>query len=283
MTIIDWGLVGVFFISLMLLTFFIVRRIPQLVIIDLETIAKEREARVRERLLRERIRRQFAHFFQWKPIHALTHRMDRFAHYLETNGHAVSHAAEGGGAHTETLLEQALTALREKRYAVAEEFALAIIRHDPQHARAYALLGKAKLAAHAYSDARDALQFAVRRMEKEIATGFISERDDKSAGEQVTHPDDRELARLRCDLAGVLQETGDTAGALEQLESATLTLPNDPKVLDALLSLAVLVQKKELAEETLEQLRAVNPENEKLASLTEKVAAMVSLKRTKRK
>ncbi|MBI4262624.1 hypothetical protein HY624_03810 [Candidatus Uhrbacteria bacterium] len=279
MTFFDWGLLGVFFLSAIIFIVLLLRHISQLVVIDLTTIAKEREARVRERLLRERIARQFGRLFQWRPIHALAHRMDRFAHHLEPQRSAA--LGNGAGAMV-TLQNQAFAAFRDKQYSRAEEYTVELIRQHPEYAHAYALLGRIKHATHALADARDALRFAVRLAEREASSGFISEGIGDGETKQVRATSDRELALMRYDLAHVMEAEGDGAHAAEQLESALLLLPNDPKILDALLSVAILVKKKELAEETLAQLRAVNPENEKLGDFADQVEALGSLKKKKK-
>ncbi len=280
MTVFDWGLLGVFFLSAIVSMILILRHISQLVVIDLTTIVKEREARVRERLLRERIERQFGRFFQWRPIHALAHRMDRFAHHLEPQPMIEQSQNEEGTM--VSLQNQASAAFRDKQYSRAEECVMELIRHHPEYAHAYALLGRIKHATHMLTDARDALQFAVRLAEKAASSGYISEDADGSDTKQVPVTSDRELALMRYDLAHVMEAQGDGMAAVEQLENALLLLPNDPKILDALLSAAILVKKKELARETLDRLRAVNPENEKLSELEEQIEALGSARKKKK-
>ena len=113
MTYFEWVLLSIFFISLITIVVLLVRKVPQLIVIDLATIAKEREARVRERLLRSRIERRFARVFHWRPLHTLTHTMDLWAHRLE-NGD-VHAGVPGHVVRTRTLDDlRQLVAAREK-------------------------------------------------------------------------------------------------------------------------------------------------------------------------
>ncbi|MBI4276680.1 tetratricopeptide repeat protein [Candidatus Uhrbacteria bacterium] len=231
MTYFDWALVGIFFISLIAVVVVLFRKIPQLVVIDLETIAKEREARVRERLLRARIERRFARLFHWRPLHALAHKMDFLAHKLEEGGKETSPATDVAvrGTSAETLT--ALLAAKEK----------------------------------------------------ERARGFLSEEETSDAVARSRVASDQEIAALHVELGAALEKEGRHADALAHYEDAVLLVPNHPKYLDALATAAILVGNRDRAAETLAQLKAVNPENEKISAFEEQIRALAPVKSKKKK
>ena len=72
-------------------------------------------------------------------------------------------------------------------------------------------------------------------------------------------------------LAELLLKTGQPATALEAVRSAIALEPKNPKYLDLLLETAILVNDKDLAEQTFSELRLVNPANQKLAGFKERI------------
>ena len=72
-------------------------------------------------------------------------------------------------------------------------------------------------------------------------------------------------------LAYLLKEAGENDSALEAATQAVQLEPKNTKYLDNLLDLAIMVSSKELAEETFANLRMVNPDNAKLPAFKQRI------------
>ncbi len=72
-------------------------------------------------------------------------------------------------------------------------------------------------------------------------------------------------------LAYLLKEAGENESAMEAATQALELEPENPKYLDNLLDLAIMVSNKVLAEETFAKLRMVNPDNAKLGAFKQRL------------
>jgi Flp pilus assembly protein TadD len=74
------------------------------------------------------------------------------------------------------------------------------------------------------------------------------------------------------DLASIYLALENPHRAFELAQEAAVLEPNNPKVLDFLLEVSIIMQDKEAAEKTLKQLQEVNPDNQKLEEFKTRVA-----------
>lgn len=85
---------------------------------------------------------------------------------------------------------------------------------------------------------------------------------------------DPHQADVYADLSTALVALGEADLALDAIEKAVLIEEGNPRYLDQLIELAILRKQKTLARETLARLQEVNPENEKIGSFIERIAAL---------
>ena len=76
-----------------------------------------------------------------------------------------------------------------------------------------------------------------------------------------------QLAGIYCNLENYQQ-------AFLIAEQAGLIEPNNPRVLDFLIKISIIVQDKEAALRAYKQLKEVNPENQKLSEIKEKISQL---------
>lgn len=215
----------------------------------------ERELRVKERLLLERLTRQMrgtaarwgrgasATFRRWESgLQRVSRRLRLLAQaYVAPKAAPTSitcdaHLASAGDAVGREELEE------------AEEHLLACLKLDPKHREAY--LGLAEVYRQRKEDAlaEETLRF-LRKL----------------------YPDDVD-AVVR--LAMVLRDRGKHAAALEEMEVAITRSPRNPRYLDFATELAIMERSVRLAKRYLNQLREANPDNQKLAEFTARIAEL---------
>jgi tetratricopeptide (TPR) repeat protein len=67
----------------------------------------------------------------------------------------------------------------------------------------------------------------------------------------------------------------DVSGAFRHLQKAVELAPNNPKYLDFLLEVSIMLEEKETALETYEKFHAINPENQKLSEYKARIEALI--------
>lgn len=140
-----------------------------------------------------------------------------------------------------TLLVDGDKFIGEGRFAEAENLLIEAVRLNPKEVEAYLKLGEVYLQKKEYDHALESLEFAKKLQPKN--------------------------ERIYCDLGLIYNEQQDLPQALAHFQQCVKLSPNNPRNLDNLLTLAITMKKKLLAENTLVQLKKVNPENQKLTEL----------------
>lgn len=245
-----------------------VRKIPLLRAIDVETIAKERHARTKNDILAQRLRRKILFGIDWlqgqsKPYFGKTQEALRQfvakVEQMEREYRRRSHASRPlakleGDTRIPALLEEASVLRKAEEYEKAEQKYIETISMAPQSVEAFQSLGELYLEQKEYEHAKESLQYALKLSPKNTA--------------------------ILLDIADINAAIGDQAAALSCCQQAVAIEPNDPKTLHALLQASIVMQERNLAERTLQQLEAANPENQKLPELKEQVAALPPLQDT---
>ena len=72
-------------------------------------------------------------------------------------------------------------------------------------------------------------------------------------------------------LAEVYRELEEEEKALQTAQRALLLAPNNPKILDFLINISIIMSDKELAADYLGRLKEINPENQKITEFMERL------------
>ncbi len=181
-----------------------------------------------------------------------------------------------------SLLREATNASHEHDFDVAEKKYIEIIRLDPKHIEAYRGL------AHVYEklgqnkEAEETYKFLHYLVPNDdlvlVSLAELSEKNDKNTEaiqyyEKALLLNDSVASRF-AKLAALLENEKQYAPALEAMQQAVELESQNPKYLDNLTELAIMVGNKELAEEGYGKLRLVNPDNQKLPLLKEKIQSL---------
>lgn len=214
-----------------------------------------REAAVKERILMERLLRRFRASGDATVRHvqavATEWRGQLQKWYRRLRLLAQEHRVPAGEERTlacPDFLAQAADAMHRESFEEAEDQYLACLKIDAKHRDAYVGLAALYRKRKETALAEETLQF-LRRL----------------------CPDD---AEVMMELAEILYERGKEDAAVKQVRAALVIAPKNPRYLDFALELALVKRHVNSARKYLEQLRATNPDNQKLVEFEERVGAL---------
>jgi Tfp pilus assembly protein PilF len=154
-----------------------------------------------------------------------------------------------------SLVLQAKEAVKKEDRAAAEEKLLEVISLDRKNLTAFAQLAALYAGQKKWPEARETYEYALK---------LAKHKERTDLGESV-------LQEIYFALAGVEKEAEDLAAALENIREALELEPNSPRYLDLIIDLSIMRKDKDLAQEYLAKLAAVNPDNQKLGEWQEKI------------
>lgn len=249
----------------------IARKFPQLALIDVAALPKEKETKKKKEIMHDRVGRLTADWARGvvaavRPVFAAIRRWFRRV-YVNMLHLQRQYAEEKAGpllpadlrSKIAALLEEAEILARDGQDGLAEKKYIEIIRLDSRHVAAYRGLGQLYLDVKNYAQAKDTYVFLVRMSVRE-------------AGREPAAQ--AEIAKYFLNLSLACRALGDLKGAREALERAVFHAPSNPKHLDLLLDTCILIGDQRRAREIFEQLRTANPENQKLVEFHDRLAAM---------
>lgn len=245
----------------------VVRKLPQLKTLDVETLPAELERRLKQRLLTRRLQRHVESLGRMastvlRPLVVrLLQLLKRW--YRRVLELEAKYRKPATPQKTVPLLfgSQALLAAATELRAgndlrAAEEKLVQVIGIDPRNVSAYEALGEIYLALRDWAKARDVYQYLSKLL-----------RRTKALGNGTAH----RLASCYLNLAVTHQELGHQAQALQYARKAVAVEPTNPRVLDFQLKISILLKDKALALTTWEALRQADPENAKLPELRQQI------------
>ena len=248
------------------IVFIIIRRLPQIRILKIDTIKEEKEARVRERILRERLNRGSVKF-QRKMKTLFAPLKGKFKGFFATKykklielekEYTAGAAIEGKknlkrGEYLKELFESALQLLKEEKLGDAEKIFIEVLNCDAQNIEAYRGLAR--------------MYFLKKEFEHAEQTYKCLLKLDLKFNKENT----AEIFEDYLDMAQIYEELNKRQELLETLQKAYKLSPNNPRVIDLLIETSIMLGNKSLAWEMLKRMEAVNPENQKLGEYKGKI------------
>lgn len=290
-----WVIVGILItiVGAYLIWTVVGKKFPQLKLIDLKTLAKERHAQVKSRIMRDRFDRSMGSLQKRSASFAGRLRSRIGKAYgglyeklktMEAEAEAASpDAPEVRDSRAAKLLAAAAEALEEERLEDAEKRYIDVLRIDPHHIDAYRGLSEVYIDRKAYDQAKETLEFLLKlnkdddRAFERLGAIEVFKGNFREAEERFLKSIDiaGNVASHRVQLAKVYLQTGEERKAWEQFRRALEAEPYNPKYLDYFLETSILVGDAEAAAEALEALEAANPENAKLDDFRERVRVLL--------
>lgn len=238
------------FIFACLIAVIIIRKIPQLSLIDAESLPKPKEEKIKDRILIERLQRQWAEsrrYFRW-----LSKLFKILADIVRARWEKLKHLEQQlkvkETRSVDSLLEEAQKKL-ETEPEEAEKIYLETVRLDPKNVTAYEGLSKVYKLKKDWKAAEEIFQF-LRKLYPGNTIKYIFELAEI---ESIQGRHDQALA-----LMGQIIEQG----------------TSEPRYLDFFIETAILDGNRRQAQKGLKLLKAVNPENAKIINFEERIKNM---------
>lgn len=177
------------------------------------------------------------------------------------------------------LLAEAAELAQAGKFGQAESKYLSAIKVDPESTDSYQGLGVTYLAMGELEQARETFEYYTRQWPQE-ARGFASLAAVLEAQGKLEEAKDyllhalsinNEVVEYHMDLADVYLRLNDPEKALSSLQKAQALSPNNPKLLDQLFTVSVLLGNKPLAQEVLDKIKKTNPDHGRIAEFEKKV------------
>lgn len=236
----------------------LIRKMPQLRVINVDSIAKERTRKIKEQIILQKLQRASGAKLKGLSSFAVMtgrtvsrtgrrvvqrlYSLEQYYQKLKRSASEGQHAYDAETIHR--LVEDAETLRQKDELIPAEKIYIDIISHNPKSVDAYEGLGNLYLANGQFEQARETLQFSLR-LSPNDASVFVS------------------LAELeiRCDQPKV---------ALGHLKKAIQKRPKNPKYLDLYIEVSLKAGSLKDASEGIKRLKEVNPENQKIKDFEER-------------
>jgi len=273
--------------------FIIVRRFPQLSLLEVEKLKEVKQAKIKEDLKKQRFIRAlaaakiqlknkliFLSVFgcKWVQLQTAFRQKVGQAQIKYKKAVLASVKKEENKKIPSTtdiveigkILRQADEALERGDGNFAERKYIEVIKNDKRNIEAYRGLGKVYMDMEKYQEAEETFKFLLKlsprddRVYNRLAMLAQSTGDLEKAAEYFERAIniDNTLAIRYYDLGLIYAKLNKLAPATQNFRRAVKIEPNNPKYLDQLLKISIICRDIELAKETLAKLKEVNPENQ---------------------
>lgn len=290
----------VILIALAVVAVIIVRKFPQLANLDTASLPQEKEASKKKEILAKRIEERGRRLKELLlkrlgPVRKLwgllqlrfriyVGKMERLWHHeqaVKTKAVAAK-APEEARQKVTILVQEGENLLGQGQAEQAEEKFIAAIKLDQKSASAYRGLGFAYAAKGSLEEARETFRF-VLQLEPDDDSVMVKLADmAESQGDLEEAIQYYQQAVLINDalsprfyhLAELLNKVGQPEVAKEAIVQAVELEPKNPKYLDLMTETAIICGDRSLSERGMNELRLVNPENQKLNDFRERILKM---------
>ncbi|PIZ94830.1 MAG: hypothetical protein COX81_02635 [Candidatus Magasanikbacteria bacterium CG_4_10_14_0_2_um_filter_37_12] len=283
-------------LSISSLVILIVRKFPQLSLLDVDTIPDAKEERKKDEIIMGRVKKKSTEKDSvWKKrVLPLVQKWGKlqlsFRQYVgkiksdvlaeEKNKDFGGVAGVLGVDVVRNLLNEANNAVAQREWQEAEKIYIAIIKRDTKNKEAYKGLADVYFVQEQLDEAKETykflLQFDPENESIFIKLAEISEQQD-SLEDAVMYYQQAVMIKdntpdFFVKIHELLLKLNEKDSALEAISQAVELEPDNPKYLDKLIEASIMVGNRKLAEDVYQQLRMVNPENKKLEILKDKIS-----------
>lgn len=297
---IDLIVAGLAVAALVAIVVIVWRKFPKLASINTEVIPAEKSNTLKAKLIEDRMRRRLTSVSQGvakalKPLGGVAQSFaktqyqklldleKKYRNRMKPSAQLTPEEKAEKVTQVEQILAEAASLMNASNLSEAEQKVIEAVSIDPRNAAAYRLLATIYLEQKDYEHARETLMFLIDRLKIEddelyaelglVASGegkFDEARQDLEKSIVING----QVAQHYLDLSRVQLALGDSLAAFESCRKTVELEPNNPKFLDALVDAAIVAGKRDWAAETLEKLRIVNPDNQKLTEFSSRIEAM---------
>ena len=271
----------------------VARKFPQLTLIDTASLPKERDAMKKKEIIKGRVNRKMAGWGQRmlqlivSPFERLQSAFRRQYRRIIALDKQLRHKPLDPSAMRQKvrqLLDEAAALVTDGKTHEAEKKFIEVVSLDKKNVQAYRGLGWLYLDNKQHVQAKETYGYLVKIVAKngcayaKAAQSAAPERqrvpeaaDKKCVESPAEHA---EMAKDYLYLGLTHKALGEDRLARLAFEGAVIFEPSSPKYLDLLLEACILEGIKERAWEVFDRLQAVNPDNQKLESIRERISQL---------
>lgn len=271
--------------SLSIILFIIIRKFPTLSSVDTEASPKEKQSRLHEKIVVGRIKRRFAGWLNIKKISLVSKWFIGLKNSLKTFHERLIDLEKKnrfigfkkrkkalGDDREIGVLREAENLFKENKPEEAEKKFIEVIKLNAHNMDAYRGLGEIYLELKQYNQAKEVFEYIIKFDERDsdayfkLGTVKQGEGDTSTAREYYLKANKLSPGSIKT-LAGLIdtcRSLNFNEEALGYLKEAINIEPNNPRYLDQLIDIGIILKDKELAIENLDKLKEVNPENKKI-------------------
>ncbi len=281
-------------LSLSSIVILIVRKFPQLSILDVDTIPEAKEERKKDEIIMNRVKKKTKEkdsLWRQRTLPLVKKWGDvqlSFRKYVgkikrdvmeEEQNKIVSNSSSYSGFDIRNLLTEAKSAAEQNEWEDAEKVYIALIKRDTKNKEAYKGLADVYFSQGQLDEAKETYKFLLQFDSKNEAVftklAEISE-EQNNLEDAVMYYQQAVLIKdnvpdIFVKIYELLLRLNQGDSALEAIRQAVELSPNNPKYLDKLIEASIMVGNKKLAEEGYQQLRMTDPENRRLGVLKDKI------------
>jgi len=261
--------------SLVIIIYIVIKKLPNLAAINVESISKEKESKVRNRIMTDRLRRGALKFQRvlsevsqpvatslagsWQKFYDKTLEMEK-----ENLKKAQPLKKIDIKQDIKEKLAKAKGLMADQDFDQVEELCISVVSLDPKNLDVYELLTEIYLEDKDYKKARETCRYLLKLL---LRGKFDSEGNGKK----------HRLANCYADLGTVYQLENRNNFALTNFKKAVQLEPSNPRFLDLLLKISIILRDKSLAVEAFNNLKKADPDNKKLPEIEEEIASIKSM------
>lgn len=278
----------VILVCLAVIVAIVVKKFPLLASFDISSISKEKETETKTKIMEERLQRKLKFWAsKMKPfadkIKGNLHNQyssaqlqlkkleEKYRQKVSKDVLVTKEEFESLEKRMERLLKSAQDLSDQEKYDDAEKKYIEVISNDPRNIEAYRGLGNLYFLQKNYEDAKQTFKH-ILKLDKlddlayaNLGKIALEKGEYKDAKDHFTQSLQATVRSIHFfELAEVCLKMEEYQEAIINLEKALELEPNNPKYLDLLIAVSILVKDKSLAKEALARLQEVNPENKKI-------------------
>ncbi|MDO8592563.1 MAG: tetratricopeptide repeat protein [bacterium] len=274
-------------ISLSVIIVIVVKKFSVLANLDVANIPAEKEARFKERIISNRLKRNL---IKWSsklsrlaaPLfqgvnNSLKANLSKL--YQLKNDYKTVAAPASGAQAIEQLFIQAEEFKKHNDWDSAENKYIEIIGLDSKNIKAFKELGRVYFEKKQFEEARQTFEHVLKLKEDDEAiyenlaqiakeTGKLDEARDEYLKSLNLN---KQNSQTHFSLALIYQAMGKWQEAVKSLKKALKIEPANPRYLDTMLEISIIIKDKAMALDAYQKLFKTNPENNKLAEFKKQI------------
>ena len=259
-------------VSASIVVYIVAKKFSVLANVDVENIPAEKEALAKERIISHRLKRHFVKFSSrfLRMANTSGHLAKNFftllynklhqikEEYTEKNTPSKKEGEESGAG---GLVREAELLAREDKFEEAEKKLIEAISENSKNIQAFKMLADIYSKLKNFQEARQTFEHILKLQDSGDISALYQKAGDKPNGKKEA---ECERGKIYFELALTEKELGNLEAAAKTLKEALKIEPKNPRYLDTMIDISIILKDKVSALDAYEKLNEINPENGKL-------------------